>query len=441
MLNKKGFTVVELIMSFAFVSILSASLFAVIINYKNKQQDISVESKLLSFKSKVTIDIQNDIQKKILDNINYCVDGSGNRSSKCVVLSFKNGESKTLEIREETKVDTVGDSQFTYKLPYILYGDVRYMPPDASNIEVKNDFFLENTTLDDDIENKMVLYKIRILIEHRDIEGDMDISIVALGTQNIQEGVTPSYETFSVGDKVTVQVNGQNQYDFNVIKDSSGYNDHIVALLDHNLNVVNFNENVNSGNTYIGSNIKSNLDFLTSDWYNSTVVRLITAEEVGYLVNACPDYRKEDASDLNISSAPNFIYSSSYWTMSPKLYNGENNGKKVWYVNGGSKKLTDDSVNVSYGLRPLIEIHKKYITGKTTNNDYCTYYSYRTCSINAALGIDSCEWSNWSNWTKTEVLKSDTVTEGVRNIRDVQTKVINCSFGEHGYYDDINLRQ
>ena len=51
MLNNKAFTVIELIVSFAFVSVLSISLFAIVINYKEKEQDVSIETELLSFKS------------------------------------------------------------------------------------------------------------------------------------------------------------------------------------------------------------------------------------------------------------------------------------------------------------------------------------------------------------------------------------------------------
>ena len=194
---------------------------------------------------------------------------------------------------------------------------------------------------------------------------------------------------------------------------------------------------------YESSEIYSRLKFLTSDWYNATSVRLITAEEVGYLVNACPDYIKADARNLDISSANSFIYSSDFWTMSPKIYTGNDNGKKVWYINSSSKLLTDDFVNGSHGLRPVIEIHKRYVTGRDNNPtvNYCTFYSYRTCSINKDANIDSCAWSNWSSWTKTESINSDVVVDNTRTIMEVQTKVIDCSFGSHAYDADINVKQ
>ena len=62
--NNKGFTVIELIASFVFVSILSISLFSIIMNYRDKEIDSSIEADLLAFKSKLTIDIEQDIHRK-----------------------------------------------------------------------------------------------------------------------------------------------------------------------------------------------------------------------------------------------------------------------------------------------------------------------------------------------------------------------------------------
>ena len=63
MLNNKGFTVVELIASFVFSSILALSLFAVILNYRDKEVDSSIETRLLAFKSNLMIDVEKDIEK------------------------------------------------------------------------------------------------------------------------------------------------------------------------------------------------------------------------------------------------------------------------------------------------------------------------------------------------------------------------------------------
>lgn len=366
MLDNKGFTVVELILSFAFVSILSASLFAVVINYKEKQQESSIETKLLSFKSKLVIDIQSDIQKKVLESIDYCTytDDAGvvKIQNRCVILSFKNGETKTFEVKEESGVDTIGTEDFYYTYPYISYGGIKYTPPDAKNLSIVSDFLLESTDLEDDLENNVTLYKINVRLVHNDIEGDTDISVVALGTKNIKEGVTAQYEEFNIGDKVTIQINGTLQLTFNVIKDSGEYNSNLTLLLDHNLENSSYNSNVSYGNKFDGSGIFVQLNSLTKNWVNAESVRLITAEEIGYLVYACPKYQDENAPDMDISSASSWAYSTSYWTMSPKLDTTADNGKKVWIVNKDTKKLTSSMVDASYGIRPVIEVHKRYVT-------------------------------------------------------------------------------
>lgn len=367
MLNNKGFTVIELILSFAFVSVLSASLFAVVINYREKQQESSVETKLLSYKSKLIVDVQNDIQKKILDSIDYCTytdsDGSVKRKNRCVILTFKNGETKNFEIKEEKGFDTIGTNEYDYSIPYISYGGIKYIPPDGKNLSIASDYMLQFTSLEDDLENNTTLYRIKVSLIHNDIERDLEISIVALGTKNIKEGVASKYEKFEVGDKVTIQVNGTTQKTFYVIKSSGEYNSKVTLLLDQNLSTDYYNSDVSFGNKYEASSIKAKLENLTKSWINADSVRLITAEEIGYLVYACPKYQTDNAPDMDISSAPSWVYSSSYWTMSPKLLTTEDNGKKVWVVNKDSKKVTNAFVNNnSYGIRPVIEVHKRYVT-------------------------------------------------------------------------------
>lgn len=366
MLNNKGFTIVELIVSFAFVSILTVSLFAIVVNYKEKQQKVSTETELLAFKSKLTIEIQNDIQRKLLEKIEYCVEPTGDITPRCVVFTFRNGETKRLLIKSEERVDSIPNddgtvSNFTYRTPYILYGNVRYVPPDAKNVYIRSDYMLERTTLDDDLENNMALYKVKVLFEHEDIAGDMDISIVALGTTNIKSGQPATYTPYVIGQKVNVQLSGTTSMPFYVIKDSSGYNDSLVLLAEANISTSNFNVAGANNNSFIGSAVKSNLDYATSTWTNPDEIRLITAEEVGYLVLACPRYKEVNAPNLNIASAGSYLYSSNYWTMTAAKDTtpGE---PRVWFVNSTTRMLQSTTINTVGGIRPVIEINKRYVT-------------------------------------------------------------------------------
>lgn len=368
MLNKKGFTIIELIVSFAFVSILTASLFAVVINYKEKEQDVSVETELLSFKYKLTVEIENDIQKKLLNYIEYCTDLNGNISNRCIILNFMDGTSKTLEIKSEKKTETIEDSVFTYDEPYILYGGIRYTPPDASRIFIKNDYMLQYTTLDDDLENNMSLYRIKLSLEHVDFKKPFDITIVATGNKNIKTGTPSQYKAYNIGDLVKIQINGTQQLDFYVIKNSSEYDSNLTLLsASYNslpteiLSSLTYNTH-NNGNEYQNSLIYSQIENLYNYWLTPDLIRLITAEELGYLVYACPKYMQEDAPNLDLSSAFEWVYDNSYWTMTPKKESGVENGTKVWVVDQASKSLRASFVDETYSLRPVIEINKRYVT-------------------------------------------------------------------------------
>ena len=392
MLNNKGFTVIELIMSFAFVAILSASLFGIVVNYKDKERQTSLKADLLSFKSKLTIDIQQDIRTKILEYIDYCTQSTGERINKCVELHFKNGEIKKLRtdgIDKKTEYIDNGDgtkTEFEYEIPYISYGGIKYsIPNDGENIMLDTDYTLEYTTPADGLENNLSLYKIRIGIKHKDIDGDMDISIVASGNRNINSSGGVEYVEYEIGDRVQIQLGGLEQAWFRVIKNSGKFENKLTLLLETNLdydNAANRLKVVDDrlvysataagmpyssavlGNEYDTSLIKGVVEGLKRTyWTNPTTIRLITAEEIGYIVTACPKYQLEDAPDMNLTAAgvPEWITNTNYWTMSPKLFSGSDNGKKVWNVNANTKYLTSTNIESTNGIRPVIEITKGFV--------------------------------------------------------------------------------
>lgn len=374
-LNNKGFTVVELIASFVFSSILAISLFAVIINYRDKEEDSSIETDLLAFKSQITIDIEKDIERNGLKEINYCTDSRGNRIARCIKLSFLKGESKTFEIKEEGKVETMeglngSDTSFSYTVPYLTYGGIRYDIPDAANVNVRSDYLLEMTTVNDGLESNTPLYKIRVILVHNDLDADVDISIVADGSVNYTDTMTNPYKSFALGDRVSVILNKTEQREFRVIKASGGYDGKVTLLYDDSysdasLPLTAFNNSKSNGNQYEGSSIKGEIDALESRWVNADEIRLITAEEVGYVVSSSPIFKQYNASSLSLSSAPSWLVSTNYYTMTSKL-ESEDDKKNlyVWYVNGTNKRVDPTYVDAKYQLRPVIVVDKRYVANQ-----------------------------------------------------------------------------
>ena len=111
--NNKGFTVIELIMSFVFSSILAISLFSVIVTYKGKQVDSTIEAELLAFKSHIVMDVQEDIQLKGLKEIDTCKKVDPNTGleipnviePRCVNITFNDNSKKVLRIKSDSKVE------------------------------------------------------------------------------------------------------------------------------------------------------------------------------------------------------------------------------------------------------------------------------------------------------------------------------------------------
>lgn len=371
--NNKGFTVIELIMSFLFASILALTLFSVIVTYRGKQQDTVIESRLLAFKSQIVIDVQEDIQLKGLKEINYCPGNeAGSILSRCVILSYNDNTTKVFEVDFDNKVDVIKNNdgtqtQFYYKIPFIRYGDIRYDIPDATSIYIDDDYILQTTGLYDGIETGTKLYKIEFNLKHNDLDTNVNISIVANGTQAVPSTGGP-YKTYNIGALLDIQINDQYQRKFRVIQASNSYMDYVTLLYDdvydNNLllNSTDYNVLENYSNRYDNSKIKAKVYAVNVEWKNADEVRLITTEELLKISSAfCPQYSLIDSGNISLATAPSWVTNKSYWTMSEKLVSGNNNGKKVWVVDGNSKILTSAFVNANYAIRPVIVIKKTFI--------------------------------------------------------------------------------
>lgn len=379
--NNKGFTVIELIMSFLFASILSLSLFSAVLVYREKQTDSSIETDLLAFKSQLIIDVQNDIQLKGIKEITTCpkYDDRNNIiegviTPRCVILKFNDDTEKVLKVEGEVKQDVIESADYTetfdYDVLYFVYGDVKYEIPDGANVYIDDGYVLSKTDNSNGIEGNRSLYRIYFNLKHNNIDKDIDISIVASGT-NINTNAGP-YETYNVGNKVKVQVNKNEQLDYVVIEKSDSYKDSVTLLYngsyDNNLiyNSTQYNNLVNLGNRFNNSEIKRKLEFIEAKWNNIDSIRLITIDEIARLSSFCPQYRGIDSPDLNLAASYDWLTNKNYWTMSEKITSGETNGKKVWVVDGSGEKAIGASINENYAIRPVIVVKKTYVTGRTT---------------------------------------------------------------------------
>jgi Tfp pilus assembly protein PilE len=359
MKNNKGFTVIELVMSFLFVSIICLSMYSLIVNYKDRSMLETIKSELKSLQTSLTLDIQKDIERKLLNEIKSCP-GHEN-ANNCVEFFFKDDTTKRLEINEEVFADIIEGDTLTYKINYIMYGGIKYSIPDAKYVNIQDDLILMATTNEDDLETKNTLYRIKIGLKHQDVENPYVIRITTAGNKTAYTGAG-SYTSYSIGASVTAKVSAGLNIPFIVIRDSSSHNSHVTLLYNgdyssHGLGTSQkFNLTTSSGNKYDTSIIRDVLLSTTGTWINPKEIRLMTAEEIAFIINSCPNNKKSGADMPLTSSGKTWLYNKDYWTMTSV----EGDNTQAWYVTTGGS-LTKDAVNIQHFIRPVIVIHKSFL--------------------------------------------------------------------------------
>ena len=141
MKNKKGFTLVEMLVSFTLSMILIIILFQLIINLKDLYVSSGIKTELLNKQYLMTNKIYSDLTKKKVSKIEDC-----NNSLVCIEFSFTDGTTKKLEVDETNK--TLSYDGYTIKLNNDTYFKTININTTASqankqifnaNIEIYND--------------------------------------------------------------------------------------------------------------------------------------------------------------------------------------------------------------------------------------------------------------------------------------------------------------
>lgn len=140
-LDNRGMTVIEIIISFTLVSIISVSLINVVMSYKDREETESYKKEILTFKNTVTKDIQDDMTKYVLKSVTP-VNSSTNYKPLCNKFSagdVSKGQNELSLNHIEYKLSfLLSDEERTLTIDrlgnYISYGvsgkEVMYEVPD-----------------------------------------------------------------------------------------------------------------------------------------------------------------------------------------------------------------------------------------------------------------------------------------------------------------------
>ena len=172
MLNKKGFTIAEVIVSFTMLTIILASVMTSTIFYRDKVKEEQIITKLVDFKNTITKVIYDDIlssdNRKIV-SVERCI-GTAN----CINFLDTENNSHTLKIIEITTTNSEN-----VKGVYLSYDDTKYMLPDSDigTGEERVCDFIGGFNIDDYAENNLHLYTVKASFKHKDLDRKYDIML------------------------------------------------------------------------------------------------------------------------------------------------------------------------------------------------------------------------------------------------------------------------
>ncbi len=188
------------------------------------------------------------------------------------------------------------------------------------------------------------------------------------------------YNTYKTGDMVSVKLNDSTTLDFYVLKDSSEKEEFVTLLAKNNMATSAFNNDFTDGNEYKGSLIESKVKEITADWTNIKEARLITVDEIkatGLTTKEQCGPSEDIVCDKVESPSWISLKNELFWTMT-KADNDTSieydEGRYVYYVDldgvitgyivgykpGGEWNKNGKHFS-NFGVRPVIEISKKYV--------------------------------------------------------------------------------
>ena len=165
MLNKKGFTIAEVVVSFTLISVILASMISATVYYRDKVKSEEVISQLLDFKNDITKTIYDDIVSGKLVRAERCA--SNNES--CIKFIDNENNNHTLSI-----VETLTGVK---KGVYLSYDGYKHMLPD-SDLGDGNDRvcdFINGIELDT---NANGIYKVKLVFYHKNLDLQYEILLV-----------------------------------------------------------------------------------------------------------------------------------------------------------------------------------------------------------------------------------------------------------------------
>lgn len=147
--NKKGFTLVELVLSVALLSIVLVFMMAALVELKDKEKTNGADAKMLVNQAIIAKTVNSDIITLGLDSISACA------SMDCFYLIYKDGSEKTLKLMSDKRTLIYGNDATTdiirtlptgrnySSIHYYIYGNLEVLRISVSKVYKNEDYDVE----------------------------------------------------------------------------------------------------------------------------------------------------------------------------------------------------------------------------------------------------------------------------------------------------------
>lgn len=161
LMNNKGFTITELIVTFVIVMSITLGLFAVVDNYRERQQKATYRKELNSYKNEIVKIIQDDVLYKGVKKIEG-INVNDESFNQGINITFKDNLSKELKVNNSE----------------IKYGDISYPFPN-NFVKFTDDIIFSDSGEFENLNKR--IYSINIELTHTELTGEVfDINIVCV---------------------------------------------------------------------------------------------------------------------------------------------------------------------------------------------------------------------------------------------------------------------
>lgn len=146
-MNKRAFTLIELVLSFALSMFIILGLYSLSVNYREKVSEVDARKGMLEFKSNIEMAINEDIIDRGLSSVSACLDSDSNVINRCVRIVFKDNSAKELKVVIIPKEEEVSGSKFLYDTVNVIYGKELFESPFAKYVSIVDDYMYINSNL------------------------------------------------------------------------------------------------------------------------------------------------------------------------------------------------------------------------------------------------------------------------------------------------------